>query len=51
MEIFTMKAIIMFYTDKDCIRSEICIYNKVTEQINCFKYLGYYITYTNYKRY
>jgi hypothetical protein len=30
---------------KDPIHSKACPYNKVTEQVNRFKYFGYYITY------
>jgi len=43
MEISTVKTEIMAFHGKDPIHSEICIYNKVTEQVNCFKFLGYYI--------
>jgi len=31
--------------------SKICVYNKLTEQVNCLKYLVYYITYENKKNY
>jgi hypothetical protein len=37
----------MIFQRKDPIRSKICICSKDTEQVNCFEYLGYYITYEN----
>jgi hypothetical protein len=46
-EIATIKTKIMAFQGKDPIHSKICIYDKVTEQGNCFKYLGYYSNTTN----
>jgi hypothetical protein len=37
----------MDFQGKDHICSTVCIYNNVTEQINSFKYLSYYVIYEN----
>jgi hypothetical protein len=34
----------MAFQGKIPIRSNICTYNKFIDQVECFKYLGYYIT-------
>jgi hypothetical protein len=49
MEVSTEKTKMVAFHEKDPVRSGICIYIKVTEQVNCFKYLGYYITHENEK--
>jgi hypothetical protein len=40
----------MGFQGKDYISNKICIYSKLTEQIDCFKCLGYCITYGNKKK-
>jgi hypothetical protein len=37
----------MAFEDKDPILSKIYIHSKVTDHVNCFKYLGYYMTHEN----
>jgi hypothetical protein len=44
VEIYTVKTKVMVFQAKVPIRSKIHIYNKVTKQVNCFKYLGYCVT-------
>jgi len=50
MEISTVKIKLVAFHGIDHIRSKICIciYNG-TEQVKCFKYLGYYMAYRNEK--
>jgi hypothetical protein len=39
----------MYFPGKYPVRSKICIYDKIIEQVICFKYLEYYVTYKNEK--
>lgn len=50
LEIFVVKTKVMAFQGQDHIRRKICNSKKVTEKINCFKYLNCYITYKNEKR-
>lgn len=49
MEITSVKGKRITLQEKDPICRKICISNKTAEQVNCFKYLSYYITYENAK--
>jgi len=44
MDISVAKTKIVAFQGKDSICSKTGMYNKVTEQVTCFKYLGHYIT-------
>jgi hypothetical protein len=43
MEISSEKTKLMAFQEKYLNHSKIYIYNKITEQVSCFKYLGYYV--------
>jgi hypothetical protein len=43
MDMSTEKTKIMASQAKYPVRSSICVSDKNTEQVSCFKYLGYYV--------
>jgi hypothetical protein len=48
MKISTGKTKVMAFKGKEHIRSNICVYDKPTEQVSSFKHLGYNISYEKY---
>jgi len=48
IEMSTVKTKIMTFQAKEPICIKIYIYNKVTEQVNSFKYLGHYTTFLSF---
>jgi hypothetical protein len=42
-----MKTKMTALQGQDNIRNKICIYNRVTERVNCFKHPSYFITHLN----
>jgi hypothetical protein len=45
MKVSTGRTKVMAFKGKEHIRSRICVYDKPTEQVSSFKYLGFNISY------